>query len=343
MRVMVTGATGFVGAYSAKALHDAGHKLRLLVRDPAKAKKMLAALDVGRVTCVQGDMTDEAAVLTALKGCDAVLHCAAVVTTDSRRADEMLQANPRGAELVVGHAVRLGLDPVVHVSSVAALLTPGASELTTDGPLGTLESGYARSKAAAEHYVRSLQDKGAPVVITYPGSVTGPAAGTLLGEATQGIAENLKLGSLPSPDAAWSLIDARDLGAVHAALMVSGLGPRRFMCSGHYLRAPELAALFRELTGREFKVLPLPGTVLRGIGRLADAAARIVPFDSPLTHEAMICFTQMPPADDSAVARELHVRYRPVKQTVREAIIAAHRAGLITGEQAGKLARARRR
>ena len=98
MRVMVTGATGYVAAHSVKALLEAGHKVRLLVRGPAKASAVLGALGIdGALDCVRGDMTDEAAVIEALDGCQAVLHCAAVVTTDPRRIDEMLYANPRGA------------------------------------------------------------------------------------------------------------------------------------------------------------------------------------------------------------------------------------------------------
>jgi nucleoside-diphosphate-sugar epimerase len=343
MKVMVTGGTGYVGSYSVKALLDAGHTVRLLVRDPAKAAATLGALGIGKVDCVTGDMTDEASVLKALKGCSAVLHCAAVVSTDRKRADEMMQANPRGAELVVGHAVRLGMDPVVHVSSIAAVLTPGATLLTADMPLGSLTSGYAKSKATAETYVRSLQDKGAPVVITYPGSVTGPAAGTLLGEAAGGMAGNLKMGSLPTHDAAWSLIDVRDLAAIHAALMVKRQGPRRFMCGGHYLKMEQLAALYQDLTGREIKVMKMSGALLRGLGMAADAIGRVVPFETVFTHEAMICYTQAPPTDDSAVKKELGVSYRKVRDTVRETILALHKAGQITDEQAGKLAKARRR
>ena len=339
MRVMVTGGTGYVGAWSVKALIEAGHKVRLLVRDPAKARAMLGALGLRPVPCVVGDMTNEDAVLKALKGCDAVLHCAAVVSTDARRADEMMAANPRGAKLVVGHAVRLGLDPVVHVSSVAALLRPGMKELRADMPLGTLDSGYARSKAAAERYVRGLQDKGAAVVITYPGSVTGPAAGRVISEATEGLAQTVALGSLPSPDAAWSLIDGRDLGAIHAALMVPGRGPRRYMCGGTYLTPADLASAIERVTGRAFKVLPMPGALLRGLGWAADAVGRVVPFESVLSHEAMVCFTQMPPTDDSPVHRELGVRYRKVDLTLREALLAARDADLLTDAQIGKLAR----
>ncbi len=339
MRVLVTGATGYVGAHSVKALTDAGHRVRLLVRDPAKARAVLTPLGVGRLDCARGDMTDEASVVAAMKGCDAVLHCAAVVSTNPRRADEMLQANPQGAALVIGHAVRQGLDPIVHVSSIAALLTPGATELRADMPLGTLDSGYARSKAAAERCAREWQDKGAPVVITYPGSVAGPPAGPVTGEAVSGVVANLKLGALASPDAAWTVIDARDLGALHAALMVPGLGPRRFMCGGHYVRMDEFAAELRRLTGREFPVLPLPGALLRGLGWAADAIGRVVPVEGSMSHEAMVCYTQIPPTDDSAVARQLGVRWRPFAETLRAAMQSAHDAGLVTEAQLGKFAR----
>ncbi len=338
MHVLVTGGTGYVGAWSTRSLIEAGHRVRLLVRDPDRAHATLGAIGLPRVPCVVGDMTDEAAVLKALKGCDAVLHCAAVVSTDARRAGEMLAANPRGAELVVGHAVRLGLDPVVHVSSVAALLQPGARSLHAGMPLGTLQSGYARSKAAAEQVVRALQDRGAPVVITYPGSVTGPAAGSVVSEATEGLAQLVALGSLPSPDASWSLIDARDLGALHAALMKPGLGPRRFMCGGHHLEQAALAQALARITGRGFKVLPLPGALLRGLGWAADAVGRVLPMESVLSHEAMVCFTQMPPTDDRAVRRELGVRYRRVDVTLREALRSARDAGLLTDAQIGRLA-----
>jgi len=344
VRVMVTGSTGYVGAFSVKALVDAGHKVRLLVRDPAKAETVLRAVGVtGKLDCVKGDMTDEASVLKALQGCNAVLHCAAVVSTHAAQEQEMLRANPLGAELVIGHAVRLGLDPVVHVSSVTALLRPGVDRLTADMPPGTFSRGYARSKVMAEHYVRRLQDEGAPVVITYPGSVTGPAAGSVLGEATQGVAATVSLGLLPTREAALTIIDARDLGAIHTALMTKGRGPRRIMCGGHYVNTEAMALHLRQLTGREFRLWPLPGTMLRGAGYVADVLARALPnFTSPFTHEAMVYFTQMPPTDDSAVQRELGIRYRKVTETLRDSILAARAAGLLTDAQIGKLARQRK-
>jgi len=343
MRVMVTGSSGYVGAFSVKSLVDAGHRVRLLVRDPAKAEAVLRAVGVtGRLDCVKGDMTDETSVLKALQGCNAVLHCAAVVSTHASQEHEMLRANPLGAELVIGHAVRLGLDPVVHCSSVTALLRPAAKLLTADMPPGTLMRGYARSKILCEEYVRTLQGADAPVVITYPGSVTGPAAGSVLGEATHGIAATLGVGLVPTRNAALTIIDARDVGAIHAALMTPGRGPRRIMCGGHFVTADAMARYLGQLTGHRIRVLNTPAALLRGAGLMSDMLTRALPgLSNPFTHEAMVYFTWQPPTDDSAVERELGIRYRDVKETLRESILAAHAAGLVTEAQLGNLARRR--
>ncbi|HEY2427355.1 MAG TPA: SDR family NAD(P)-dependent oxidoreductase, partial [Acidimicrobiales bacterium] len=192
MRVMVTGGTGFVGAHTVKALVDAGHSVRLLVRTPAKIDEVLKPLGVNAPDYVVGDMTDEASVEAAMEGCDGALHAAAVVALDQRRAAAVLEANPRGAEVVLGAAVRRGLDPIVHVSSVSALFAPGVEVIHADLPPTRWGSGYGRSKAKAEEVARRLQEAGAPVVITYPGAVLGPPAGAVIGESTEGVVLQLQ-------------------------------------------------------------------------------------------------------------------------------------------------------
>ena len=86
MRVLLTGASGYVGSYTTRALVDAGHTPRLLVRSPDRLTTKLDALgvDAGRVETVVGDMTDEAAVAAAAAGCDAAIHAAAAVEIFSR-------------------------------------------------------------------------------------------------------------------------------------------------------------------------------------------------------------------------------------------------------------------
>ena len=81
MRVLITGGTGFVGYHSARALLDAGHEAKLLVRS---ADKMRGLYGAGALDHVVGDVTDEAAVERALEGCDAVIHSPAMVSTNAR-------------------------------------------------------------------------------------------------------------------------------------------------------------------------------------------------------------------------------------------------------------------
>jgi dihydroflavonol-4-reductase len=339
MRVMVTGATGFVGAHSTKALLDAGHEVRLLVRDPARIDAALGSLGLDeRPPFVAGDMLDEGAVREAVAGCSAVLHCAAVVALDRRRAADVLGANARGVRTVVGAALEAGVDPVVHVSSTSALFTPGVDRLHVDLPPAHVANAYGRSKAEAEAWVRERQAEGAPITVTYPAGVVGPPAGPAFGEWADGIVTHLRLGLSPVRDAAVSIIDVRDLGLVHAAVLTPGHGPRRYLCGGHFLTMAELGALYRRLTGRRFPVVPIPGAALRATGRAVDVALRVLPVDSVITAEAMSVLTQWVPTDDRAL-EELGLELRPVEETFADAIGALHAAGRLTDRQVGALAR----
>lgn len=335
---MVTGGTGFVGAHSTKALLDAGHDVRLLVRDPARIDAALRPLGVAdRPEFVVGDMLDGGAVREAVSGCSAVLHCAAVVALDRRRAATVLDANPRGVRTVVEAALHAGVDPVVHVSSTSALFRPGLERLHADLPPAQVASAYGRSKAAAETWVRERQAEGAPITVTYPAGVVGPPAGPAFGEWAEGIATHLRLGLSPVRGAAVSIIDVRDLGLVHAAVLTPGRGPRRHLCGGHFLTMSELGELYRKLTGRRFPVVPFPGAALRATGRVVDVALRVLPVDSVLTAEAMAVLTQWVPTDDSGLA-ELGIDLRPVEETFADAIRGLHAAGRLTDRQVGRLA-----
>src|SRR5262249_62387538 len=142
MRVLVTGGTGYVGSHSIAALVAAGHRVRVLARSPERIPAALAPLGVDDVETAIGDVTDPAAVERALEGCDAVLHAASVFSMDARRAEEMRAVNVRGTEIVLGSAHRLGIAPIVFVSSELALLPPAeGAVLAADSPVG--QSGWA--------------------------------------------------------------------------------------------------------------------------------------------------------------------------------------------------------
>jgi dihydroflavonol-4-reductase len=167
--VLVTGGTGYVGSHAVAALAGAGHRIRVLARSPGQIPAAFSPLGVEGVETAIGDVTDPATVERALEGCAAVLHAASVFSLDARKAGEMNSVNVRGTDIVLGTAHRLGLDPIVYVSSEVALLPPGEGEvLTPVSPVKRPPGPYCRSKADSELVARKFQALGAPVISVMP-------------------------------------------------------------------------------------------------------------------------------------------------------------------------------
>ena len=334
MKVLVTGATGFIGAHSAVAIERAGHDVRLFVRDPQKASRIAGSVGLRADDVATGDVTDAPSVDKALVGCDAVLHTAAAVSIKRADAERAIEINAGGAETVLRAAAEHGLSRIIHVSSTSALEQIPDRPLTVTTPVATAD-GYAASKAAAERVARGLQDDGAPVHITYPGGVLGPAAGGSLGEASTQISRVIAAGLFPTGSGSMSIVDVRDVAEVHARLLEPGDRPARVLCGGTLVTMGELAEKLRALTGRRFPVSPTPPALLRAIGRAVDRVMTVVPLDLPITEEAMTLLTMWPGTEDNV--EELGMQYRPVDETLAAAVRAWLDAGLVTPRQAGRL------
>ena len=331
---MMTGATGFIGGHTAALAIQAGHEVRALVRSPQRLEHLRAAFDLPAIDHVVGDMTDPAAVAAALEGADAVIHCAAVVSLDARGNAQGIENSIEGARLVLHQAHAMGLDPIIHVSSVAALFEPGAGSLTVDHPPSSAGYTYGQAKADAELVARKLQADGAPIAIVYPSAVIGPPAGPGLGEASEDMARFTATGIIPTRRAAVAISDVRDMASLLVALLEPGQGPRRVMCGGHLVDMSLFATIYRDLTGRRFPIMPLPPSALRGMGRLADSIRRVVPINAALNRFSMSVLTQWEGSEDSDLA-SYGVELRSIEETFADSLIAWHDAGLLSDRQAG--------
>ena len=327
MKVLITGGTGFVGAWTAKAAQDAGHEVRFLVRNVGRLSTSAEQIGVDITDHVIGDIADGSTTAQALDGCDAVIHCAAMVSTDPNRADEMLHTNLEGARNILGGAAAAGIDPIVHVSSFTALFRPGLDVLHADLPVVGGSDGYGRSKAAVEAYARGLQDGGAPVAITYPGMVLGPPAGDQFGEAAEGVEAAVKMHGVPGRGAAWIVIDVRDLAALHVALLDPGHGPRRYMAGGRRVSVDRLASMIGAAAGKSLAVFPVPDVALRSAGRLLDVVGPYLPVETPINSAAMQYYTQMPTSDDRPSEEELGIVQRDPAETIADTVAGLERVG----------------
>jgi len=336
--VLVTGGTGYVGSHAIAALAAAGHRIRVLARSADKVPAALGPLGVSGVETVIGEVTEPAAVEGALEGCDAVLHAASVFSLDTRKAGEMTAVNVAGTELVLGTAHRLGLDPIVYVSSELALLPPADGQvLYPDSPVTQPPGAYCRSKADAELVARKFQAAGAPVVSVLPAGLWGPQD-PHLGEGVTLAANVLRHRYPIVMPGGMHIADVRDVAAVLAAVMQPGQGPRSYLVTGHYLTMPDIIGTLAGLTGRRIRFLTLPAGFLAAFGQAADLAQRRLRTRLPWSAESIWIVNCDAHCDDTKTRDELHLHPRPLQETFTDTIRWLAQTGHLTSRQAGRLA-----
>ncbi len=349
MLVAVTGGTGFIGSHSVRALLAAGHRVRLLVRDPAKMKRIYAPLGIEPDDVVVGDATDAESVDALLTGCEGLVHTAALVALEAARGDEVRTNNEGSVRLVIGGAVERGLRRIVYVSSAGALFVPNGPALTGDSPVvATRETtsrrganAYGQSKAFGERTVRELQAAGAPILTTFPTAAIGPDDPGLT-DPNRAVSFFVRYGAVLT-STGYQPIDVRDLADLHVALLESDLPQGRFIAAGPYHAWPSLYAAVERVTGRRLPRYHVPGALMRGIGRVVDAVRTRVPFELPIpiTREAMEFATCWPTADGSPAQRDLGLRYRDLDDTLADTYRWMLAAGHVNEREIGDLATSR--
>ncbi|MEH6581758.1 MAG: SDR family NAD(P)-dependent oxidoreductase [Halioglobus sp.] len=317
MHVFVTGATGFIGFHTVLALLEAGHTVRLGVRNLEKMNALYEAHGIEITDYALGEITDKKAVDAALQGCDAVVHTAAMVSLDANLAEQMYHTNVTGTKLVIGGAVEQGIESIVHVSSAAAVFDRFAPVVDESLPLAEQTSAYGRSKSDSEKFVRGLISEGARVAITYPSSVLGPQD-PAMSEGNQGIAIFFNQ-TFVKTSSGMQIIDVRDLARVHVALL-EDQSSGSYLVSGHFRSWDELGDTLDRVTGRTLRKFKIPGWMLRGLGAAVDFSSKYISFDTLFTGEAAMYGTQWVYVDDRKVREALAIRYLPLETTLADTI-----------------------
>jgi nucleoside-diphosphate-sugar epimerase len=174
MKVLVTGASGFLGGHVAELLAARGDSVRALVRRTSNRKRLEK---LPKVEFVEGGIEEIDRVRDAIDGVDAIVHAAGVIK--ARSTDEFFAVNVGGTSNVIQAARSRGRTGkrFVFVSSLAAC-GPSADGLPIPRDQETPDNAYGRSKLAAEKVVLSAKGD-LHTVILRPGAIYGPRDGEI--------------------------------------------------------------------------------------------------------------------------------------------------------------------
>ncbi|HEX8792478.1 MAG TPA: SDR family NAD(P)-dependent oxidoreductase [Polyangiaceae bacterium] len=296
MKVLITGASGFLGGHVAELLSARGDAVRALVRKTSN-KKHLEKLK--NVELFEGSVEQVERVREAVDGVDAIVHCAGIVKAKS--TDEFFAVNVGGTSNLVEAARRLGskLRRFVHVSSLEAC-GPSADGGPVDPEQENPVTGYGRSKLAAEKVVLSAKDH-MKVTILRPGAIYGPRDGEILE-----VFKSIQRGLLPlvaggtakgvwvyATDCAEACVRAieADVPSGRTYFVDDGCGPldQRQMC------ADAERALGKKAMVRASLPVPLLMTVARGVevfGRVAGKPVMLTREKANMLLQHWVCSSE---------------------------------------------------
>jgi nucleoside-diphosphate-sugar epimerase len=286
MRVLITGANGFLGSHVADRLASDGHELRLLLRRTSKTE-FLEGLEYERA---DGDIRDARSLEAAAEGVEGVVHCAGL--TSARTEREYGEVNELGTKDLVDAALRAGVQRFVYISSLAAQgPSPDgrfydAMEVTPDP-----RSPYGKSKLAGERQVLARAGELSVVSLRCP-VIYGPRDRALLPFYRLVRFRLMPLYGDGQHQISWIYVkDAAS--AIACSLAAHGPSGSIYTISDggrHTWR--KLATMLGDTLGRQPLKIPVPGPLYGAAGLAGSAAGGLLRMALPLNRHRVREFAQ---------------------------------------------------
>ena len=319
MRVLLTGATGFVGSAVARALLREGWQVRALVRQNSN-RRNLQGLEIETVA---GDLNDRSSLDHAVAGCEALFHVAADYRLGASRPEELYRTNVEGTRNVLNASRSAGVGRVVYTSSVATIGipadgSPGREE--TPVALADMIGHYKRSKFLAEQVARDAARAGASVVIVNPSTPIGP--GDVKPTPTGQMVLDAAAGRMPAYlDTGLNVVHVDDVAAGHLLAFHRGRDGERYILGGDDMTLREILVEIARIAGRSPPRIRLPNAAVLPLAYAAEAIARLTGRSTRVTVEAVrMARKRMFFSSDKAV-RELGYRWRARTKAFEDAVL----------------------
>lgn len=277
-RILVTGATGFIGQHVVRALLDDGYQVRALCRGTADE------LAREGVEIVRGDVLDIQSITEAMVGVDAVVHGAGTVSREDADRPYMMKVHITGTRFVVGAAASAGISRIVNLSTSGVVALSDASDMVMheEDPVPfelLVRYPYYLSKFLADRAAADairLSGAACELITLNPSLVLGP--GDVRGSSTQDVRRFLGREIPIVPSGGFSFVDVRDVAQATLRALTHGRPGERYLLGTMNLTFAEFFQRLEEVSGVAGPSLPvaLPGRFSRlAIGALERLAGTI--------------------------------------------------------------------
>lgn len=318
-RVLVTGASGFIGSAVTRALLAKKQQVVAMV-EPRTDTRNLEGLDVERIEC---DVRDPVEVPKAIGGCRAVFHVAAMYRFWAPDPSSFYDVNVNGTRNVMDAAAAAGTERVVYTSTVGTLgldnaSTTNAVDETSFPDVGHLFGSYKRSKYVAEHEVFRAAAQGLPVSVVLPTFPLGPND---RGPTPTGrLILDFLNGRVPGyVDTVLNVVHVDDVAAGHLLALERGANGRSYILGGENFTLHHLLNQLALLTGLKPPAIRVPRSVSLAVAATSELLeGRLLRRHPSIPLEAARMSTTQMAFDDSRARKELGYEPRAAMEAIED-------------------------
>jgi dihydroflavonol-4-reductase len=324
--ILITGASGFLGAAIANCARAAGYRVRVLIRSSSPRTNISRHDQV-----VVGDLRDRESVTTALRGVRYLAHAAADYRLWAPSPDDILRNNVDGTRTLMEEAMAAGVERIVYTSSVAtiALRHGEAADETGILPAEKAVGAYKKSKVMAERLVDDMVKRaGLPAVIVNPSTPIGPR--DVKPTPTGRIIVEAACGRMPGfVDTGLNLVHVDDAAAGHLAALHRGRIGERYILGGENVHLEKMLADIAAIVGRRPPRLRLPIAAIYPFALGAELWARCGGREPFATRDGLRMARQHMFYTDAKARRDLGYASRPYAEGIADAISWFRQAGYL--------------